>query len=251
MSDAKRVFLSHKGVDKDIVVDFKTTLDILGYAPWIDEEAMPAGTALERGLLQGMQDSCGVVFFITPSFKDEGYLETEVNYAIQEKREKGDRFAIIALQFVDDDGNVGVIPELLKAYVWKKPKTRLEALREMVRALPIVARDVDWREGIEGVIAEPRIKSTTTELSGEAKSILTAAASGDGIVIHTKSSGGEVIRAAGRSLIPDQEARTIALWVGGLDDLCRRRFVKGLSLKGEVFEVTREGYQAADEIANA
>ena len=86
MSDSKKVFLSHKGVDKQDVQDYKSTLQILGYDPWIDEDAMPAGTTLERGLLKGMQDSCGVVFFITPSFKDEGFLETEVDYAVQEKR---------------------------------------------------------------------------------------------------------------------------------------------------------------------
>lgn len=251
MSETKKVFLSHKGVDKDIVVDFKTTLDILGYDPWIDEDAMPAGTSLERGLLQGMQDSCGVVFFITPSFKDEGYLETEVNYAIQEKRKKGDKFAIIALQFVDHDGNVGEIPALLKTYVWKKPKTHLQALCEIVRALPIIASDVDWRDGIDGVVVAPKIKSKSTELSDEAKSILTATAFGDGRVMHLRYMGGEGIQTGGKTLIPDNDARTIALWVGGLEDLCRRRFIKDVGHKREVFEVTREGYEAADEIGNA
>ena len=143
MSDSKKVFLSHKGVDKEFVIDFKDTLEILGYEPWIDEDAMPAGTPLERGLLKGMHDSCGVVFFITPSFKDDGYLETEINYAIQEKRIKGNKFAIITLQFADDNGNVGEIPELIKTYVWKKPRTHLHALREVIRALPIQVETVD------------------------------------------------------------------------------------------------------------
>jgi len=250
MSDAKKVFLSHKGNDKDIVLDFKTTLETLGYDPWIDEEAMPAGTTLERGLLQGMQNSCGVVFFLTPSFKDEGFLETEINYAIQEKRQKGDKFAIISLQFVGEDGRIGEIPDLLKTYVWKKPKTHLQALHEIVRALPIVASDVDWREGIKGVVVSPKIKSTTTELSDEAKSILTAAVFDDGRIMHTRHLGGENIQAGGKSLLPDPSARTIALWVGGLEDLCRRRLIKDVGHKQEIFEVTREGYQVADEISN-
>ena len=33
ISDAKRVFLSHKGVDKELVIDVKETLEILGYDP--------------------------------------------------------------------------------------------------------------------------------------------------------------------------------------------------------------------------
>jgi hypothetical protein len=207
---------------------------------------MPAGTPLERGILQGMQDSCAVVFFITPSFKDEGYLETEVNYAIQEKRKKGDKFAIIALQFVDADGNMGEIPELLKTYVWKKPKSPLEALREIVRALPVTPGVVDWRDEITGVVTVPRTKSTSTELSDEAKAILKAAATGDGRIMHVKYMGGEEIRTGGRTMIPDQDSRTIARWVGGLEDLRRRRYIKDLGHKGEVFEVTREGYEAAD-----
>lgn len=248
-SESKKVFLSHKGVDKADVTDYKQTLSLLGYDPWIDEDAMPAGTPLERGLLQGMNESCGVVFFITPSFKDEGFLETEVNYAIQEKRQKGDKFAIVALQFVDKDGNVGEIPELLKTYVWKKPETSLEALREIVRALPVVSDTVDWRPEITGVVTAPKIKSTTTELSDEAEAILTAAASGNGRIMHTRTSGGDQISAGGTPMVADQEGRTVALWLGGLEDLQRRRYIKDLGHKGEVFEVTREGYEAADELS--
>ena len=251
MNDSKKVFLSHKGVDKEVVIDFKDTLEILGYEPWIDEDAMPAGTPLERGLLKGMQDSCGVVFFITPSFKDDGYLESEINYAIQEKRIKGNKFAIITLQFADNNGNVGEIPELLKTYVWKKPRTHLQALREIIRALPIQLGAVDWREGIDGVVSRPIMKSKATELSNEAKTILLEASASDGMIMHTRYMGGEQIHVNGKSLIPENNQRTIALWVGGLEDLIRRRFIKDLGHKREVFEVTREGYQAADEFQKA
>jgi hypothetical protein len=249
VSDAKKVFLSHKGIDKDKVADFKGTLQLLGYNPWLDEDAMPAGTPLERGLLQGMKDSCGVVFFITPSFKDEGYLETEINYAIQEKRAKGERFAIITLQFVDAEGKIGEIPELLKTYVWKKPKTSLEALREIVRALPVAPSVVDWREGIAGVVTVPKIKSTSTELSAEAKTILKVAASGDGHILCHRSFGGETVQVGDKQMIPDQSHRTVALWVGGVEDLQRRRYIMDIGHKGEVFQVTREGYEAADTLS--
>jgi hypothetical protein len=251
MADSKKVFLSHKGVDKEFVIDFKDTLEILGYDPWIDDDAMPAGTPLERGLLKGMQDSCGLVFFITPSFKDEGYLETEVNYAIQEKRKKGEKFAIITLQFVGGNGNVGEIPELLKTYVWKKPRTPLHAMREIIRALPIQVGEIDWREGIDDVVLTPKLKSKSTELSTEARTILLEAAAGDGRIIHARYQGGEQIQANSKSLIPEHNQRTIALWVGGIDDLSRHRFIKDVGHKGEIFEVTREGYEAADEIQKA
>jgi hypothetical protein len=249
-SDSKRIFLSHKGVDKARVINFKQTLEGLGFSPWLDEDAMPAGTPLERGILKGMEDSCAVIFFITPSFKDVGFLESEINYAIQQKREKGDRFAIIALQFVDAAGKNGEIPALLKSYVWKRPKSELEALREIVRALPLSVGNADWREGIGGVIASPKIKSTVAELSPEAKTILIAA-KGEGRIMHLKHLGGEIIQTGGKSLIPDDDARTIARWVGGLEDLRRRRYITDVSHKGEMFKVTREGFEAADHLDTA
>nr|VFK42611.1 MAG: TIR domain-containing protein [Candidatus Kentron sp. TC] len=248
ISDSKKVFLSHKGIDKDLVIDFQETLKILGYKPWLDEDAMPAGTALERGLLQGMRDSCGVVFFITPSFKDKGFLQTEIDYAIQQKREKDDKFAIVILQFAED-GEVGEIPGLLTPYVWKKPKSRLEALREIVRALPVAPGTVDWRDGITGVAATPKTKSISTELSDEAKKILKAAATDNGSVQYIRTLDGEWILAGRDTMLPGgAESRIIARWRGGLEDLQRRRFIEDRGHKGEVFRVTREGYEAVDEL---
>jgi hypothetical protein len=246
MSNAKKVFLSHKGVDKAVVNEFKATLQAIGYSPWIDDDAMPAGTSLERGLLDGMKDSCGVVFFITPLFKDVGYLATEVEYAIRQKREKGDRFAIIALQFVGDDGSVGEIPELLKIYVWKKPRNHLEAIREIIRALPVAPAAVDWRPEISDVVGIPSRRTKHTELTNEAKSILLEAASGSGDVLHFRFLGGSAIQANGKNLMSGNSPREEAAWEGGLEELVRHGFLKPHGHKVEVFEVTREGYEYAD-----
>lgn len=227
---AKKIFLSHKGVDKAKVVDFKNTLELLGYEPWFDEDAMPAGRPLERSLLQGMKESCGVVFFITPSFKDEGYLQTEIDYAVQEKRKKGAKFAIITLQFDSDGDGIAQIPELLESYVWKAPKTSLEALREIIRALPIVHRKADWREEIAGVATEPKTKSVASELSIEAKRLLKEAVTGDGIIMCIRYRTGSVIQTNGKHMIPDNNPRTIALWEGGFEDLQHRGYIKTLDL---------------------
>jgi hypothetical protein len=134
-----RIFLSHKGIDKPRVRDFKQTLEVLGLRPWIDEDAMPAGTNLERGIRQGFKDSCAAVFFVTPAFVDAGYLGTEVDYAIAEKRAKGDRFSIITLVLDCKPNMRPEVPDLLRSYVWKQPDTDLEALREIARALPLEA----------------------------------------------------------------------------------------------------------------
>ena len=139
-----KIFLSHKGADKAMVRQYKATLDVLGFDVWLDEDAMPAGTALHRGILQGFKDSCAAIFFITPNYKDEGFLETEINYAITEKMEKGNRFSIITLVY-EDNGVCGEVPALLKTYVWKQPENDLVAIQEIIKALPVKLGSVNYR----------------------------------------------------------------------------------------------------------
>lgn len=139
-----RIFLSHKGPDKPMVRRFKETLKLLGFDPWLDEDAMPAGTDLERGLLKGFNDSCAVVFFVTPRFADENYLATEVGYAVQQQRKKGDKFQIVTLLL--DGANDMHVPDLLRTYVYKRPQDELEALQEILKALPIQVGPVHWRQ---------------------------------------------------------------------------------------------------------
>ncbi len=88
---AMKIFLSHKGVDKPEVREYKVILEVLGFEPWLDEDDMPPGTKLGRGLLKGFQESCAAVFFITPNFTDEKFLATEIDYAIDEERNRGAR----------------------------------------------------------------------------------------------------------------------------------------------------------------
>lgn len=139
-----KIFLSHKGADKPKVREFKSALEILGFSPWLDEDSMAAGVELERGILNGFKDSCAAVFFITENFKDENYLSSEVNYAISEKRRKVDKFSIITLVFNGSQARSNV-PALLHQYVWKEPVGDLEALREIIRALPIQLGQIYWK----------------------------------------------------------------------------------------------------------
>jgi len=142
----QKVFLSHKSKNKDLVREFNAALVQLGYETWLDEEVLPAGRELERALLRGMQESCGAVFFITPDFIDEGWLAKEVEYAIAEKNNRGDGFALVTMVFQDEAGKKGGVPELLKnRFVYKEPKSNVEALKEIVRALPIRPGPMVWR----------------------------------------------------------------------------------------------------------
>ena len=140
----RKIFLSHKSVNKDMIREFKKTLEAVGLDPWLDEDEMTAGTPLHRGIRDGFTNSCAAVFFITPEFLDEKVIANEINYAMEEKTNKGERFSIITLVFENTDKKKEIVPELLKQYVWKEPKNYLEAFREIIRALPLKL-DSNWQ----------------------------------------------------------------------------------------------------------
>ncbi len=94
-----------------------------------------------------MKESCAAVFFITKEYKDENYLATEIDYAIRQKREKGDKFSIITLVFKESNDEQINVPELLKSYVWKEPSSHLVGFQEIIKALPIEIKNISWKDG--------------------------------------------------------------------------------------------------------
>jgi len=144
MNRPTRIFISHSGKDKVLVRRFKRMLSALGFDTWLDEEAMPAGAKLERSLLKGFEESCAVVFFITPNFRDRRYIEAEIDYAISQKRKRGERFAIVSLIFPVGRRRPPKVPAPLQPYVWKQPKDDLEALECILTALPIKLPLPQW-----------------------------------------------------------------------------------------------------------
>jgi hypothetical protein len=144
----RKIFLSHAGVNKRLVRQYFRVLKEIGFDPWLDEEDLRAGDKLERGIRQGFEESCAAVFFITPQFKDEKFLGSEVEYAIEEHRDKGDRFKIICIVLKGKGGITGVVPKLLQPFVWTTPKSHLIALIDILRALPIESGEPRWRANI-------------------------------------------------------------------------------------------------------
>ena len=127
---------------------FYDTLKLLGFDPWLDEEDMPGGTNLHRGILEGMKNSCVAVFFITPQFQDEKFLKREIDLAVAEETEKGGRFKILSLAMIDENGQRGTVPPMLHRWVYKSPDNELQALNEIIRALPIELGPPAWKAEI-------------------------------------------------------------------------------------------------------
>jgi TIR domain len=142
-AETNRIFLSHKSCDKPSVRRYMAALRTIGLDPWLDEDALSAGSHLDHALLQGLKESCATVFFITPNFQYDGFLKQEIEYAIAEERERNGRFTIITILL--DGATEANIPPLLKRFVWRAPESELQAFVEIIRGLPVRPGPPVWR----------------------------------------------------------------------------------------------------------
>jgi hypothetical protein len=138
------IFLSHKSVDKELVRPYHRLLKELGFEPWLDEVDMKAGDTLHRKIADGFDRSCAVVFFVTKNFKDERWLKREVDHAINREIDREGRFKIVTLVFGDE----AEVPRPLRERLWVKVSNEIDAVLQIIRALPVQSGPVRWREGV-------------------------------------------------------------------------------------------------------
>ena len=91
--------------------------------------------------------------------------------------------------------------------------------------------------------------SSNDALSADAAALLKAAAAdGSGVIMFGRYGMGVEISVGDKVFNDDSAPRTVARWEGAIADLEKRGFIKAGSSAREVFEVTRDGYAAADAI---
>jgi hypothetical protein len=88
--------------------------------------------------------------------------------------------------------------------------------------------------------------SRVPSLSREAIEILIEAASSDGSILVIRTLGGSYVQANGKNLVEANNPRSLAIWEGAVQELVEQRLLESVGHRGEVFRVTREGYEAAD-----
>ena len=84
-------------------------------------------------------------------------------------------------------------------------------------------------------------------LSKEARTLLAAAASDPGgLVLYEKFGAGVDLHSNGVSLLTDKsDHRAVATWESALQELVERGWLAARGDRGEIFEITRQGYDAA------
>lgn len=89
-----------------------------------------------------------------------------------------------------------------------------------------------------------------TDISKEARELLVEAVKDpNGSVIRVMTSGGLTVQANKRNMVTEpHNGRCEAIWQGALDELLENDLLADRGYKGEVFQVTREGYALADRL---
>jgi hypothetical protein len=86
-------------------------------------------------------------------------------------------------------------------------------------------------------------------LSAEAQHLLLeASVSLDGIVGKIAFIGGGVVQSNGKNFVEPNNPRSRAIWEGAISELVELGLLEPVGYKGEVFKITREGYELADII---
>jgi len=103
--------------------------------------------------------------------------------------------------------------------------------------------------GAQPLLASPQEhEGITYRLSDEAKKLLKAAAQDDGgSIMNLAHLGGRLIQAGGQQFSGGR-GRDAALWQSALNELVSNELVIARGYKGEMFELTLEGWRVADEI---
>lgn len=92
-------------------------------------------------------------------------------------------------------------------------------------------------------------KSQIPQLSREARVLLKEATLDDhGTIIYIRTFTGTDIQTNGKNLITEQDARVVAQWESAFNELVNTKLIVGRGHKGEIFQVTKLGYQVADMI---
>jgi hypothetical protein len=102
---------------------------------------------------------------------------------------------------------------------------------------------------VANVIAEvvDTARSKISYMSEEAKNLLVEASRDrGGHILHARFIGGEEVQTNGKQFVKDGDARSRAIWVSALEELSTLGLIRDLGWKGEVYQVTREGYDVAE-----
>lgn len=129
------------------------------------------------------------------------------------------------------------------------PKATLEQVARLQTENEELVRKLRELEAVAAMSSNSgRQNSMAALLSEDAKSLLVAAKAFAGQIMYMRNLGGAVIQAGAKDFINPKNDREEARWKAAIDELRGDRLIEDAGSKGEVFRMTKRGYEVADEI---
>ncbi|MEJ2353146.1 MAG: DUF4062 domain-containing protein [Anaerolineales bacterium] len=92
-------------------------------------------------------------------------------------------------------------------------------------------------------------QASSLQISDDATELLVAAVrDGDGTIMALRTMGGQSVQTGERQFVEEGSRRSEARWKRAIDELVQLDLIRDISYKGEIFEVTADGYDVADEL---
>lgn len=108
------VFLSHAHADVGFVEALHTWLhDVAGIEVWLDSRHLDGGTSIRGGLTSGIEQCRGMLILATTEALEKGWVEFEVDVAMDERARSRGEFRVIALRV---DG--APVDQLIRGLSW-------------------------------------------------------------------------------------------------------------------------------------
>lgn len=110
--------------------------------------------------------------------------------------------------------------------------------------------DIRWEQKRDAFIASmAKTEDNKISISSEGLNLLLAACeANDGMIIKSSDLSGTYIETNGKNFVSSQERREVAKWEGALDELLGLDFVQAQGYKGEIFVVTKRGYDYIEQL---
>ena len=129
------------------------------------------------------------------------------------------------------------------------PKATLEEISRLQTENTTLKSQIKDLETLLSSVSPSDQQGGVASLSEDAISLLVTAKNADGHILYIRYIGGSALQAGNKNFInPENSPREDARWKAALNELIERGLVESLGYKGETFQVTKLGYDVADEI---
>ena len=261
-STSMSIFISHSSNDVEIAA---LLVELLRKALHLSSEdirctsvdgyRMQAGATINERLRAEVHDAELLIGLITPHSLASAYVIFELGarwgagtpmipllaFGVTPGHLEGPLAGINALDS-QDDGQVYQLLEDAAGYLQvtlDRPSSYAAAVNELVK---LSSESTAIEEHPSSNTVSPQLSEETKEL------LLQAAKNTAGEIIRVRSAGGLVIQAGGKSFVESGDKRSEARWNGALEELLNYGLVNDPTGKGQLFDVTREGFEVADEL---